>query len=47
MHHSGLTAGDFIGLVTTLVVAIADLDAGNAYERHAALEVEWQALGRI
>jgi len=44
---SGLTADEFIGLVATLVIAVTDLVAGNAYERHAALEVERQALGGI
>jgi len=42
-----LTTADLIGFVTTLVIAIADLLAGNAYERHAALEVKWQALNGI
>jgi len=47
MESFVLTAAHFVGLVTTLVIAVANLVTGYTKECHAALEIIQQALSAI
>jgi len=47
MESFVLTAAHFVGLVTALVIAVANLVTGYTKECHAALEIIQQALSSI